>query len=55
MDEKPMSVRVELDGALFDQLEAFRRSQARIPSRAECLRRFLALGLANAGVDRHAA
>jgi metal-responsive CopG/Arc/MetJ family transcriptional regulator len=48
------AVKVELDQDLLEQLEAFRRAQRRIPSRAECLRRFLALGLANAHIDQHA-
>jgi hypothetical protein len=47
-DRMVTAVRVPLDATLFEQLEAFRRAQRRIPSRAECLRRFLALGLANA-------
>jgi hypothetical protein len=49
------AIKVEVDGKLLDELEAFRKTQSRIPSRAEVLRRFLALGLANARADRHVA
>jgi hypothetical protein len=53
-DKPAASVHVQLDRDLLDRLEAFRKSQATIPSRAACLRKFLAVGLENASADQHA-
>jgi hypothetical protein len=53
-DKPAASVHVQLDRDLLDRLEAFRKSQATIPSRAACLRQFLAAGLANVAADQRA-
>ncbi len=47
------AVKVDLDPDLLNRLESYRRSQPVIPSRAACLRQFLALGLASAQPRQH--
>ena len=39
------AVRIELEGPTFEQVEEWRRSQSKIPSRSEAVRRLLALAL----------
>jgi hypothetical protein len=39
------AVRIELEGPTFEQIEEYRRSQSKIPSRSEAVRRLLELGL----------
>lgn len=46
------AVQVRLDGPLFEQLENWRRSQAKIPPRSDALRILLQRALATAGSAR---
>ena len=39
------AVRIELEGPTFEQIEEYRRSQSKIPSRSEAVRRLLELAL----------
>jgi hypothetical protein len=39
------AVRIELEGPTFEQVEEWRRSQSKIPSRSEAVRRLLELAL----------
>jgi len=39
------AVRIKLEGPTFEQIERYRRSQSKIPSRSEAVRRLLALAL----------
>jgi hypothetical protein len=39
------AVRIELEGPTFEQVEEWRRSQSKIPSRSEAVRRLLVLAL----------
>jgi hypothetical protein len=45
------AVRLQLEGAIFEEFEDWRREQPKIPSRSEALRLLLERGLA-AGPDR---
>ena len=41
------AVRIELEGPTFEQIEEYRRSQSKIPSRSEAVRRLLELALSS--------